>query len=207
MWHILDWYRGNPETCDCSAEDLLWDWIFNTFELGFGLVDTKVITILGIGCALLADQGFGVSVVQALDARYQFPENVQLLDGGLLGVVLTGTIAQAHHLIVIDSIANCGHPGDMYRLEGHEIRQRLARKKNPVYQVEFLEALVHCQALDAPPQTVLLAVEPADTQTLACALTPVLQDKIDPMVALVLKELDRLGVSYGRKIMESSSCA
>jgi hydrogenase maturation protease len=185
----------------------LWDWIFYPFALGCDLVDTKVITILGIGCALLADQGFGVSVVQALDARYQFPENVQLLDGGLLGVVLTGTIAQAHHLIVIDSIANCGRPGDIYRLEGQEIRQRLARKKNPVYQVEFLEALVHCQALDAPPQTVLLAVEPADTQTLACELTPVLQDKIDPMVTLVLKELDRLGVSYGLKEMESSSCA
>ena len=170
-------------------------------------MDTKVITILGIGCALLADQGFGVSVVQALDARYQFPENVQLLDGGLLGVVLTGTIAQANHLIVIDSIANCGRPGDIYRLEDQEIRQRLTRKKNPVYQVEFLEALVHCQSLDAPPQTVLLAVEPADTQTLACALTPVLQDKIDPMVALVLKELDQLGVSYGNKKTESLSCA
>lgn len=168
---------------------------------------TKVITILGIGCALLADQGFGVSVVQALDARYRFPENVQLLDGGLLGVVLTGTIARSHHLIVIDSIANCGHPGDIYRLEGHEIRQRLTRKKNPVYQVEFLEALVHCQVLDTPPQTVLLAVEPADTQTLACELTSVLQDKIEPMVTLVLKELDRLGVSYGLKEMESSSCA
>jgi hydrogenase maturation protease len=185
----------------------LWDWIFYPFALGCDLVDTKVITILGIGCALLADQGFGVSVVQALDARYQFPENVQLLDGGLLGVVLTGTIAQANHLIVIDSIANCGRPGDIYRLEDQEIRQRLTRKKNPVYQVEFLEALVHCQSLDAPPQTVLLAVEPADTQTLACALTPVLQDKIDPMVALVLKELDQLGVSYGNKKTESLSCA
>ena len=161
-------------------------------------MDIKKITILGIGCTLLSDQGFGVSVVQALSERFEFQEQVQLVDGGLIGVGLTGTIAQADHLIVIDAIFNNGDPGDIYRLEGRRILDRLAGR-NQVPQVEFLEALAHCQALDHPPQTVLLGIEPNDTQTLACELTPILRAKMDAMIARVLEELDRLGVKYRKK--------
>ena len=161
-------------------------------------METKQITILGIGCTLLADQGFGVSMIQALDQRFEFPGHVHLVDGGLVGVGLTGIIAQADHLIVIDAISNNGNPGDIYRLEGQVILERLAAK-NHVQQVEFLEALAHCQALDDPPQTVLLGIEPDDTKTLACELTPVLQEKMDAMTDLVLNELDRLAVNYRRK--------
>jgi hydrogenase maturation protease len=168
-------------------------------------MEAKRITVLGIGCTLLADQGFGVSVIQALTDRFEFQENVQLVDGGLIGVGLTGTIARADHLIVIDAISNNGNPGDIYRLEGRQILERLAGR-NHVQQVEFLEALAHCQALDHPPQTVLLGIEPGDTQTLACELTPVLKAKTDAMIRRVLKELDRLGIDY-RKKEEKQACA
>jgi hydrogenase maturation protease len=168
-------------------------------------METKKITILGIGCTLLADQGFGVSVIQALAERFEFQENIRLVDGGLIGVGLTGTIAWADHLIVIDAIANNGRPGDIYRLEGRQILERLAGK-NHVQQVEFLEALAHCQVLADPPQTVLLGIEPDDTRTLTCALTPVLQAKMDAMIARVLKELDRLGLDYREKEVKQA-CA
>lgn len=158
----------------------------------------KQISILGIGCALFADQGFGVRMIQELNDRFEFPGNVHLVDGGLVGVGLTGIIAQADHLIVIDAISNNGSPGDIYRLEGKKVLERLTARNN-VQQVEFLEALAHCQVLDDPPETVLLGIEPEDTGTLACELTPVLKDKMEAVTALVLKELDRLGANYRRK--------
>ena len=161
-------------------------------------MEPEQITILGIGCTLFADQGFGISMIQTLSDRFEFPEHVHLVDGGLLGVGLTGIVARADHLIVIDAISNNGKPGDLYRLEGLQILERLSTK-NHVQQVEFLEALAHCQVLDHPPHAVLLAVEPDDTQTLACELTPILQAKMDAMTALVLKELDRLEVNYRNK--------
>lgn len=155
----------------------------------------KQIIILGIGCTLYADQGFGVSVTQALKDRYEFPEHVLPVDGGLLGVGLTGTIARADHLIAVDAFCNGGSPGDIYRLEEKQILERLTGK-NHVQHVEFLEALAHCQALDSPPQTVLLGIEPGDTKSVVCELTPELKNKIDEMIGCILKELDRLGVTY-----------
>lgn len=160
----------------------------------------ECITVLGIGCTLFSDQGFGIRVIQALNDRYDFPENVHVVDGGLIGVGLVGTIAQSSHLIVIDTIKNDGCPGDFYRLEGAQILERLA-VKNQVPQVEFLEALAHCQALDCPPQTVLLAIEPEDMQTVACEPTPLLKGKTDAMIDAVLSELDQLEVTYRDKLV------
>ncbi len=161
-------------------------------------MNNESIVILGIGCTLYADQGFGVSAVQALEAQFDFPENVQVVDGGLLGVGLTGTIGQADRLIAIDAICNGGNPGDIYRLEMEDILARLSGRHH-VQHVEFLEALAHCQALDTPPETVLLGIEPEDTRSVVCALTPGLQSKMEDMIAMVLKELDGLSVEYRKK--------
>ena len=71
--------------------------------------------------------------------------------------------------------------------------------KNHVQHVEFLEGLAHCQALDDPPEAVLLGIEPEDTDTVVCALTPALQNKTETVMKLVLTELDRLKVTYFEK--------
>lgn len=158
----------------------------------------KHILILGVGCTLFADQGFGVHLIQTLRERFELPDNVNLVDGGLIGVGLTGTIARADHMIAIDSFSNGGKPGDIYRLEDQQIFQRLT-VKNHVQHVEFLEALAHCQALDDPPPTVLLGIEPKDTKSVECTLTPELEEKTDEMITCVLRELDRLNITYHEK--------
>jgi hydrogenase maturation protease len=162
------------------------------------MLKNRNVVILGIGCTLLADQGFGVGVVQALDDAYEFSSSVQIVDGGLIGVALTGIIADADHLIVVDVIRNKGAVGDFYRFSGAQILERLTAR-NSVPQVEFLEALAHCQALDDPPEAILLGVEPEDTDTLACELTPALSGKMSAMMDRVLEELDRVGVRYWKK--------
>jgi hydrogenase maturation protease len=83
-------------------------------------------------------------------------------------------------------------------LEGEAIPERI-RAKNSLHQVDFLEALTLCQALDNVPKTVIIGVEPEDIQTLSLVLTPTLQARVGAVVGMVLKELERLGVSYRRK--------
>ena len=96
------------------------------------------IMILGIGCILYSDEGFGVRVVEKLQQLYEFPDNILVLDGGVLGINLLGVISKPDHLIVVDAIRNRGNPGDFYRLEGDAIPERI-RAKNSLHQVDFLE--------------------------------------------------------------------
>ena len=71
----------------------------------------KRITVLGIGNILLQDEGFGVKVVDELLRRYRFPDEVQVLDGGTLGMELMRFITGSAKLLVVDAIAGEGPPG------------------------------------------------------------------------------------------------
>ncbi len=161
-------------------------------------MNKKAITILGIGSILFRDEGFGIRVVQLLEELYEFPENVTLVDGGVLGMNLLGIMSEADHLIVIDAIRNRGRPGTVYRLEGDEIPSRI-RAKNSLHQIDFLETLTLCQALDRVPETVILGVEPEDIETLDVNLTPTLQARVEQVTEMVLQELTRLGIPYSRR--------
>jgi len=152
------------------------------------------VMILGVGNLLFSDEGFGIWVVEELERRYAFPENVSLVDGGVLGVSLLGVMSQADHLIVVDVIRNQGTPGDIYRLEGEAIPERI-RAKNSLHQVDFLEALTLCQAMDKVPEAVIIGVEPEDIRTLQTELTITTKNKIEAIVQMVLEELERLGIT------------
>jgi hydrogenase maturation protease len=159
---------------------------------------TEQILVLGVGNILLTDEGVGIRVIERIQERYAFPDNVSVLDGGVLGLSLLGVISEADHLIVVDAIKKGGEPGSLYRLEGDEVPRRILAK-NSLHQVDFLETLASCQALDKVPETVILGVEPLDIENLSIELTPVVQGRIDVLVDMVLKELDRLGVRYRPK--------
>jgi hydrogenase maturation protease len=161
-------------------------------------VTSPHIMVLGIGNILFTDEGFGVRVVEKLQQCYEFADNVSIVDGGVLGVNLMGVMANADYLIVVDAIRNKGSAGDVYRLESDEIPERI-RLKNSLHQIDFLEALTLCQALDKVPETVILGVEPQDIETLCVDMSPVIQSKIDPIIAKVLQELERLGATYHKK--------
>ena len=170
--------------------------------------DTRYSTevmVLGIGCILYSDEGFGVRVVEKMEKRYEFSDNVLLVDGGVLGINLLGVISKPDHLIVVDAIRNHGKPGDLYRLEGDDIPDRI-RAKNSLHQVDFLEALTLCQALDKVPKTVIIGVEPKDIETQSLELTPPVLAKVDPVIEMVLIELERLGVSHKKGKLDNVSC-
>jgi hydrogenase maturation protease len=151
------------------------------------------IMILGVGNLLCRDEGVGIRVVEALLDRYALPENLSVLDGGTLGMQLLGTLSNVDYLIVLDVIRNGDRPGTLYRIAGEEIPKRIYAK-NSLHDVDLLEALTLCQALDRVPETVILGVEPLDMESLGIELTPLIQGKVDALVDRVLEELEKLGV-------------
>ena len=153
------------------------------------------ITILGVGNILLRDEGVGVRVVEHLSRRYQFPDNVRILDGGVLGVRLMGVVGDTDILIVVDAVCNQGAPGDLYRLADHQVPRRVLAKQS-MHQMDLPEVLALCKAIDHDPSVVVVGVEPEDMSTINDRLTPTVAARLDELVAMVLAELDRLDVSY-----------
>jgi hydrogenase maturation protease len=156
------------------------------------------ITILGVGNILLSDEGVGVRVVEYLDRRYDFGRNVQVVDGGVLGVRLMGVIGNTDFLIVVDAVANRGAPGTLYRLADDQVPRRVLAKQS-MHQLDLPEVLALCAAIDKYPRVVVLGVEPQDITTMDIELTPAIAARVPDLAAMVLAELDALGVTYTLK--------
>lgn len=156
------------------------------------------ITILGVGNILLSDEGVGVRVVERLARTYDFPDNVRVLDGGVLGVRLMGVIGSSDVVIVVDAVKNGQPPGTLYRLADDQVPRRVLAKQS-MHQMDLPEVLALCSAIDRNPQTVVVGVEPEDIATMDVTLTPAVAAKVDDLAAMVLEELDRLGVPYNAR--------
>ncbi len=163
------------------------------------------ITVLGVGNILYSDDGVGVRVVETLMAAYDFSDNVSVVDGGVLGINLLGVISNAGRLIVVDTVLNHGKPGDFHRLEHDQIPDRILAK-NSLHQVDLIEALTLCKALDHVPRTTIIGIEPEDLNTLSDKLTPTIQNKLEELTQKVLEEVSRLGGSYTPKNGQSKFC-
>lgn len=153
------------------------------------------ITVLGVGNILLSDEGVGVRVIERLSQQYVFPDNVQVIDGGVLGVRLMGIIGGTDVLIVVDAVKHNGAPGTLYRLADDEVPRRVLAKQS-MHQMDLPEVLALCSAIDKNPRTVVLGVEPEDISTMDVALTPTISAKVDDLAAMVLAELEQLGIEY-----------
>jgi hydrogenase maturation protease len=158
-------------------------------------MEDRKILILGIGNILFADEGVGIRVVERLQTRYRFPEYVTVMDGGVLGLSLMCYITETEHLIVVDAVKKGGPPGTLYRLTGDEVPRRFLAK-NSLHQIDFLEALTACDVIEKLPETVILGVEPEDIDSMSLELTSAREEKMDDLIEMVLRELERIGVDY-----------
>ncbi|MGA9677583.1 MAG: hydrogenase maturation protease, partial [Mycobacterium sp.] len=80
------------------------------------------ILVLGIGNELLGDDGTGITAARRLAPL--LPPEVDLLDGGTLGLLLTPLIAGRDAVLVLDAVApSHGEPGSVVLLRDAEVRR------------------------------------------------------------------------------------
>jgi hydrogenase maturation protease len=153
------------------------------------------ILVLGVGNILLRDEGVGVRIIEHLLAEYSFSPNVELLDGGTLGVRLLEPIANADVLIVVDALRNGRPSGTVYRMTAEELPLCISFK-NSLHQTGLLETLAYAEMLGKRPKTVVVGIEPEDISPWGLELTETLKDCIPDVAACVLREIEQAGGWY-----------
>jgi len=154
------------------------------------------VLILGIGNVLWADEGFGVRVVEALRQRYQWPDNVTVMDGGTQGLNLLQYVQAASVLVVVDAIDYGLAPGTIKTVRDGDVPSCLGAKKMSLHQTGFQEVLVTAEMLgDAPEHILLVGVQPEELEDYGGSLRPLIKAQIAPAIELVLAYLNELGIA------------
>ena len=122
------------------------------------------VTILGVGNVILRDEGFGVRVMEYLASHYDWPDTVQLVDGGTLGIELTQYVTGTEKLLVIDSINGHAAPGTKFRLHNEAIMEHFQDKLS-AHEVGIQDVLALLTVTGHKiPDVVVIGAQPYDLE-------------------------------------------
>ena len=154
------------------------------------------VLLLGIGNLLWADEGFGVRALEHLHAHYQFPANVQLLDGGTQGIYLVQYVETADILVVFDAVDYGLPAGTLKMVEDDAVPRFMGAKKMSLHQTGFQEVLAMAQLLDRYPKHLLLiGVQPVELDDFGGSLRPEVKAQIQPAIQIALDYLAQHGIA------------
>lgn len=155
------------------------------------------VLVLGIGNLVMRDDGVGVRVVQHLQRSYRFPGNVNVVDGGTLGLDLLPMLENVSHLILVDAVETGDKAGTLVRLSGAELPVALETKLSP-HQMGLKDLLAVSKLVGhEPDEMVLIGVQPGSIE-MGLELTDDVDAQLDDIVAKVLTEMEKYGVEYAR---------
>jgi hydrogenase maturation protease len=157
--------------------------------------DAKGIGVLSVGNILMGDDGIGPFVLKILESRYEFPSNVVLHDLGTTGLGSASFFSDYDAVILIDAVSAKGQPGELrqYRKE-QLVRVPIPQRVSP-HDPALVEALLFAELSGLCPREVLLVGVVPKSVELGCELTETVQAAVEPAIAAILAELQRLGTA------------
>jgi hydrogenase maturation protease len=141
--------------------------------------------ILGLGNALLADEGVGVEVIRRLKVELAHGDDLRFLDGGTLSFTLARAIADSRRLIVVDAAALGAAPGTVRVFEGDAVDRQLRTPGKAVHEVSLAD-LMDMARLTAslPERRALVGIQPSKIDW-GVHLTPTLEAAVPTAMAAV----------------------
>jgi len=147
------------------------------------------IAVLGIGNPLLGDDGFGIEVVKRLEKVIGESPEVELIDGGSLGIYLLPYLEGKTHLIVVDVVNFGGRPGEIKKFNLDEIPGYIHLKVSE-HQITFHEVIALMRLLNIKPvESVLIGVQPKENNW-GAKMSDEVENAIDIVVDEVKKQID-----------------
>ena len=141
---------------------------------------------------LVSDEAIGIHVIQRLAERYRIPEEVQILDGGTLGLNLLCYLDGIENLLIVDAVEVEAEPGALLRLEGDEVPAFLSVKMSP-HQIGVSDMRFAAKLSDLYPRNlVLLGVQPGRLDV-GLELSPDVAGQVDALLSQVLEQLAQWG--------------
>jgi hydrogenase maturation protease len=144
--------------------------------------------VLGLGNTLNRDEGLGVHCLSPLRERLRDHPEIEVLDGGVLGLDLLPLVESCGHLLILDAVDAGRPPGTVVELGREEI-PLFSLIKLSWHQVSFQEVLQFAGVRGRLPVFLhLVGAQPADIATgygLSPAIAPLVPDILDRAVAVL----------------------
>jgi hydrogenase maturation protease len=151
--------------------------------------------LLSLGNVLMSDDGLGPAVLRAFEEQYAVGPDVSVVDLGTPGLDLSPWLADAVHVILIDTVKADLPPGSLRLYQKADLLSQAPGVRVSPHDPGVKETLLALEfAGRAPSEVALIGVVPAVT-TMGLQLSPAVEAAIPAAVHAVVAALERAGVT------------
>jgi hydrogenase maturation protease len=146
--------------------------------------------LLGLGNVLLKDERLGVYVVKTIKERYSCVPEIDIIDGGTLGLDLLPMFEQYSRVLIVDAVNFGREPGYIGILEDDQIPAVLFSKLS-VHQIGLADLLSVAKLKGVMPSKVCLIGMQPDSIDFAFGLemSDVINANIEKVIDLTIDKL------------------
>ena len=145
--------------------------------------------IVGIGNILYGDEGVGVHAVDRLQ-RLQLPADIDVIDGGTVGIELVNYFGSAEKIIVIDAVKADAPPGTIVRFSAGDY-VLLDSVPSSAHDSSLSDILAFATSSIDLTRIVVIGMVPEDVQSMSLTLSKSLSDALPRLIDEVLAEVGK----------------
>lgn len=157
------------------------------------IVEPARVRVLGLGNVLMGDDALGPWVVEELLAKWEFPEDVAVLDVGTPGLDLTPYLADADTILLVDTVRAEAPPGELRVYTREQLLSRPPQPRVSPHDPGLTEALFALAFGGCAPRDVVLIGVVPGVVAKGIGLTPEVQAAVERASAEVVSRLTALG--------------
>lgn len=161
------------------------------------------IRILGLGNVLAGDDGFGPAVALALQACYDWPDDVEVVDVGTPGLDLVPFVSRLEVAVFVDTVRSEGSPGEIRVYDKAQLLRHAPPARVSPHDPGVKETLLALEfAGDAPRDVVVVGAIPGPVR-LEPGLSAPLRDAVPAAMEAVVAALRPFGVAPRPRALEA----
>ena len=155
--------------------------------------------ILGLGNVLMGDDGFGPYVARTFEEQYELGEETEVIDLGTPGLDLTPWLADATHIIIVDTIRASEPPGTLRIYDKADLVRHAPFARVGPHDPGLKETLLTLEFAGRTPETVtLVGVVPARV-AMGTELSAPVAAAVPVAIGAIVDRLRQLGEPVTRR--------
>jgi len=164
---------------------------------------SKRIALIGMGNLMFHDEGLGTYLAKYMETNYEIPENLEIVDGGLLGFSLMTYYQEFDKIIIVGTNSKEGKPGTIFRYDAEEMMAMGSTRKT-ANEVELTMMLEICSFHEAMGEVELVTMIPEDIIDVCNGLTDTVLQKMPELLEATLSALKEEGIVLEKKVAHCS---
>ncbi len=146
--------------------------------------------LLGLGNVLMKDERLGVHAVKTIKERYDCPPELEIVDGGTLGLDLLPLFEQFERVVIVDAVNFGREPGYIGVLEDDQIPAVIFSKLS-VHQIGLADLISVAKLKGVMPSKIcVVGMQPSSIDfTLGLEMSDVVNANIDKVIDVTIDKL------------------